>query len=397
MEDYIEKCNKEQQRTGSKTCQAEYELKTLFHDNKDDVNCKYGDGNCTTTTDDDRYGQNTNNGQDPLHGYGRHASLPYPRGQDVSNDNRNRPNRIQPNRIEAYSKVFFKNAQSGMEHPMDDYFKPKTDEDDFLVPHFLNDGELQPLVWREDLTPIDKANCETFVIGLPQKLQTELRTYVEQTSKMLDYAHSILYHQDSSTLRDKPRIFPLHDNTQWTAHQQYLNDDDDQQYFTDMIQLDPANEECFESVLKVLDRGNFQNAVLQSIGTTFDLQSLLVVKIGVTVHSYYNEPPGPDTMSIDTTNSRGVLYKIIIPVHIPNYNDDTNKKSDPLSSSNFIVSDYEDYIDNGPGSIRMHPNVGIVLGGESRYVDVPHCVCVFYNIGPPITVYNIYLFQLTTI
>jgi len=48
----------------------------------------------------------------------------------------------------------------------------------------------------------------------------------------------------------------------------------------DMVWIDPADEECFESVLSVLHRGNF-DVVLDAIGKKIDLDGLMVSGIGL--------------------------------------------------------------------------------------------------------------------
>lgn len=99
----------------------------------------------------------------------------------------------------------------------------------------------------------------------------------------------------------------------------------------------------------MLRRGGFDK-VLDEVGKAFDLDGLMVQGVGAIFLSEYDQT---QNMHVDIPGSRGSFYNIIVPVHIPE-ND----------VSIFKVSDIEDEYQ---GQIRLDPNVGIVLGGESRH------------------------------
>jgi len=114
--------------------------------------------------------------------------------------------------------------------------------------------------------------------------------------------------------------------------------------------LDPADEECFESLLGVLRRGNL-DVVLDQVGKAFDLNGLMVQGVGAIFLSEYQVS---DNMHVDIPTSKGSFYNIIVPVHIPIGH-----------TAKFYVGDQED--EDRMGKVNMDPNVGIVLGGESSH------------------------------
>jgi len=88
---------------------------------------------------------------------------------------------------------------------------------------------------------------------------------------MMDLARNLLYEAEPIE-EGEHKLFKLNDGNEWSAMIQGSWD-------TDMIWLDPANEECFESLLTVLRKGGF-DTVLDKVGKAFDLNSLMIQGIG---------------------------------------------------------------------------------------------------------------------
>mmetsp|Transcript_6437 Transcript_6437/g.13242 ORF Transcript_6437/g.13242 Transcript_6437/m.13242 type:complete len:306 (+) Transcript_6437:193-1110(+) len=154
-------------------------------------------------------------------------------------------------------------------------------------------------------------------------------------------SHLILYREDSLEESDQ-RIYTLDDGEKWTAMVQGSWD-------TDMVWLDPGDESCFESLLGVLRRGGFDK-VLEEVGKTFDLEGLMVQGVGAIFLTEYTKT---ENMHVDIPGSRGSFYNIIVPVHIP--------------AGDVAVFKLSDKEDDFQGKLRLDPNVGVVLGGESRH------------------------------
>lgn len=228
----------------------------------------------------------------------------------------------------------------GREFHMDDFLPPEL-EPDFLIPRHLDVGEMVPVRWRENLQPVDGSEGETFVVGFPPELHDEFAAYVEK-SGMMDVARKILY--DEEALRpEEHRIYTLDDGHKWGAMIQG-------EWNTDMVWLDPADEECFESLLSILRRGGFDK-VLERIGETFDLQGLMVQGIGAIFLTEYEKS---DNMHVDIEGSKGSFYNVIMPVHIPE-----------KEGAKFYISNRGNEAESG--ETNLNPNVGIVLGGESPH------------------------------
>lgn len=257
-------------------------------------------------------------------------------GSSESNDNDSeRPNRVRPT---ALTPIRFRDGH-GREYDLDS-FRPIEDEPDFLIPRKLETGEMVPIRWRENLEPVDGEDGESFVIGFPPKLHEEFLKYVEN-SGMMNVARDILYNE-RPLVPNEHRIYTLDDGKKWGAMIQGS-------WNTDMVWLDPADEECFESLLSVLRRGGFDK-VLDQIGKTFDLNSLMVQGVGAIFLSEYENS---DNMHVDIEGSKGSFYNVIVPVHIPEN-----------ESAKFYVGEADS---DDSGVTNLDPNVGIVLGGESRH------------------------------
>jgi len=83
-----------------------------------------------------------------------------------------------------------------------------------------------------------------------------------------------------------------------------------------MVWIDPADEECFESVLSVLCRGNF-DVVLDAIGTKFDLDRLMVSGIGPIFLSHFEHDPEYKQIHKDLAEAKGTFYNVVVPIYIP--------------------------------------------------------------------------------
>jgi hypothetical protein len=222
------------------------------------------------------------------------------------------------------------------------------EEPDFLVPKHLEPGEMHPIRWREDRSltnlntnhAVDGPDGETFVIGFPPQLHEEFVSYIGNNG-MMRVAHQILY-KEKRLRKGEQRMYVLDDGEKWTAMVQGS-------WKTDMVWLDPGDESSFESLIGVLKRGGF-DVVLDQIGKAFDLNGLMIQGVGAIFLSQYDQPKN---IHVDIEGSRGSFYNIIIPVHIPAGHD-----------AIFMLSDKgDDY----KGQIKLDPDVGIVLGGESRH------------------------------
>ena len=323
MEKYIHDCNAEMEENGTDIyapCSIPFPTTTPFGVDLKDLRKKY-DG-ATESQSGKKYGK----------------PRPAKQAEDSvkRRDINERPDRARPKPL---TPIRFRDEQ-GREYDLDD-FRPATDEPDLLVPRKLEPGEMVPLRWRETLEPVDGDEGETFIVGFPPELHKEFVAYVEKAG-MMGVAKKILYEEEPLEPYEH-RIYTLDDGSKWGAMIQG-------NWNTDMVWLDPADEECFEGLLSVLRRGGFDK-VLDSVGKTFDLSGLMVQGIGAIFLTEYEYS---ENMHVDIVGSKGSFYNVIVPVHIPE-----NQKA------KFYVADYE--AEEGQGITDLDPNVGIVLGGESRH------------------------------
>jgi hypothetical protein len=246
-----------------------------------------------------------------------------------------RPNRVRP---QGFTLRLIDDA--GREYDLDD-FRDAEVEPDFLIPKKLEPGEMMPIRWRDSFLPVDGDEGESFVIGFPPELHQEFLAYVDK-SGMMDVAKKILYEEEELKPHEH-RIYTLDDGHKWGAMIQG-------QWNTDMVWLDPANEECFESLLSILRRGGFDK-VLDQVGKTFDLEGLMVQGVGAIFLSEYENS---ENIHVDIPGSKGSFYNIIVPVHIPKG-----------QSAQFYLTDGGE--EDWKGITTLDPNIGVVLGGESAH------------------------------
>jgi len=339
MEDYIDRCNEQQAKTGSDKCTLPYDLSTPFERSVENQKNKYQEDE---DFDDDHYGQDYD--IDRKFEYDRterdgHGDLLKPPLEGINRlkDNELRPKRVRPNSLKPLKVIL--GDGNGNEFDLNDFYE-FDDEPDFLIPKKLEVGEMEPIRWRDDLSPVDGSDGESFVIGFPPELHEEFKKYVAN-SGMMNIAHQLLY-KDEPLEQGEQRIFTLDDGEKWTAMVQGSWD-------TDMVWLDPGDESCFESLLGILRRGNFDQ-VLEQVGKTFDLDGLMIQGVGAIFLSEYTKT---ENMHVDIPGSRGSFYNIIVPVHIP--------------ADDVAIFKLSDKGDEYQGKVRLDPNVGVVLGGESRH------------------------------
>jgi hypothetical protein len=337
MERHIAACNEEILEGNTGPCKAEYSKETIFHGSIEEVHQKYSGGNSEATESDGGLADSV-----PWKGVLSEKDfgpLPKPlKGINRAKADKHRPNRVRPSELNP-TKVILQDRQ-GNQYDLHEFFYSKEEEPDFLIPKKLEAGQMEPIRWREDFTPIDGPDGESFVIGFPDELHEEFTKYIANNG-MMRVAHKLLY-KDETIKSGEQRIYTLDDGEKWTAMVQGS-------WKNDMIWLDPGDESAFESLLGVLRRGGFDK-VLDSLGKAFDLNSLMVQGVGAI---FISQNKKTDNMHVDIPGSRGSFYNIIVPVHIPDG-----------EVSTFKLSDVGDDI---TGQVKLDPNVGVVLGGESRH------------------------------
>jgi hypothetical protein len=350
MERHIAACNLEKSEGNTGPCKAEYSKATPFHDSIDEVLTKYSGNNEKKGEDE------SDNEEEDFTGISRRdvpwkgilserdfgpIQKPLP-GINRAKADRERPNRVRPSELNP-TKVVLKDRQ-GNQYDLGEYFFSAKEEPDFLIPKNLEAGQMEPIRWREDFTPVDGSDGESFVIGFPKELHEEFTKYISNNG-MMRVAHKILY-KEKEIKPGEQRIYTLDDGEKWTAMVQGS-------WKNDMIWLDPGDESAFESLLGVLRRGGFDK-VLEQVGKAFDLNGLMVQGVGAI---FISQNKKTDNMHVDIPGSRGSFYNIIVPVHIPDG-----------EVSLFKLSDVGDDV---TGQLRLDPNVGVVLGGESRHGTGP--------------------------
>lgn len=374
MEEYILKCNIEKMQGNTGPCKAEFSKSTPFLDDREDVKGKYTgpNGKAVVQEEEDEdedyeeeeetkrnlgggggndfyispstYADMTEEMKKRVNPYYPHDPPAVP-GINRAKDDMERPNRVRPSGLNPVNVIF--EDREGNQITLND-FKDREDEPDFLVPKKLKPGEMHPIRWREDLTPVDGPDGETFVIGFPPELHEEFVKYIEKDG-MMDVARKLLY-EETPLKADEQRLYTLDDGEKWTAMVQG-------NWNTDMVWLDPGDESCFESLLGVLRRGNF-DVVLDQLGKAFDLNSLMIQGVGAI---FLTEYEATENIHVDIEGSRGSFYNIIVPVHIPVDDRAVFKIADRAEDDDGKVDD------EFMGRLDLDPQVGVILGGESRH------------------------------
>lgn len=147
---------------------------------------------------------------------------------------------------------------------------------------------------------------------------------------------------DEPEFTDAHRLYKLDDGMNWGCMPTPWEG-------VDMIWIDPADEECFESLLGVLRRGNF-DTVLEAVGEHLGLESLMVQGIGPIFLSHFDHDPEFNQLHRDLIGVKGSFYNVVVPLYIP-------KGGAPL-----YVEDLERH-----ASLEMRYNVGTLLGAESLH------------------------------
>jgi hypothetical protein len=216
------------------------------------------------------------------------------------------------------------------------------EEESFLIPKYLKAGEMEPIRWRDDLTPVDGEHCEAFVIGLPEKLGMEVKSYMDANG-ILDYARTMIYEERPPERGH--RIYTLNDGRKWASQISG-------KWKTDMVWFDPADEETFESLVTMLKRGGFDQ-VLDSIGQAFDMNGIMIQGIGAIFLSQYEQSKN---MHVDMDGMAGTFFNILFPIHIPE--NDTGK---------LYIGEYYHKEHHSKATVNLRFDNAIVIGGETLH------------------------------
>lgn len=227
------------------------------------------------------------------------------------------------------------------EYNAEDFFSVE-EEESFLIPKYLKSGEMEPIRWRDDLTPVDGEHCKAFVVGLPEELQLEVQSYMGANG-MLEYARTMIYEERPP--QGGHRIYTLNDGRKWASQLT-------SKWKTDMVWFDPADEETFESLVAMLKKGGF-GQVLDSIGRAFDLNGIMIQGIGAIFLSQYEQSKN---MHVDMDGMPGTFFNILFPIHIPE--NDTGK---------LYIGDYYNKERHPKATVNLRYDSAIVIGGETLH------------------------------
>ena len=281
MEDYILKCNAAGHVAGEGPCNVTFSDMGNHGVKLQEVRKKYGNG--TKAADptakkveedgeqDFEEDEETSEDEASDDDEGEEDSEDYGEEDEVENASIERP----PNTAEGgYYDVSDFNSDSDdedtnedievMDASMDHLLVSEKEQPHFLVPRKLEPGQMEPLYWRDNRQRIKDE--EAFVVGLPPQLLKEFTSYMERNG-MIEAAKKMLYGEDENKKKKKKRgedkeekehsLATLDDGRKWGIMRPRWEG-------MDMVWIDPADEECFESLVDVLRKGDF-DIVLEAI------------------------------------------------------------------------------------------------------------------------------------
>jgi hypothetical protein len=262
MQEYIEKCNQEEDQRAAKErrqpqygmheCTYNFSQVTTHGVSMDQVRDKYSD-------DGDEFAfPGTSTGlNDDSEDYDDEEDEDFFDSEDYDDEEEERYMQARRRQNEATQR-----RRRQLEH-IDDGFSffaspqqrycSEQEQPNFLIPKHLEPGQLAPLYFRD--TEARLQDDEAFVVGLPPELLQEFTKYMDNNG-MLETAKKIAYHTERSGKEHE--LVTLKDGRKWgVMHPKWGGND--------MVWIDPGDEECFESLMDVLRKGNF-DVVLETIG-----------------------------------------------------------------------------------------------------------------------------------
>jgi len=257
MEEYIRQCNAEGHVAGNGPCSVQFSNMGNHGNKVQDVKKKYETNNTTglksiedewldeeedveeeLSDDEDNDDDETEEPDEDVDDYYDLSNI---HGIDDSHDDR-------------YAAV--------LPTEKDDQLASAEEQPNFLVPKKLEPGQIEPLYFRDTRERIK--DDEAFVVGLPPQLLKEFTNYMDRNG-MLEKAKEMLYGEDSKKKKKKGKddgekehsLEILKDGQNWGIMRPHWEG-------MDMVWIDPADEECFESMVDVLRKGDF-DIVLDAI------------------------------------------------------------------------------------------------------------------------------------
>ena len=282
MEDYITKCNAEGHVAGKGPCSVKFSDMGNHGVKLTDVRKKYNaDGSLIEYDDDDEEDGTATGAAGEEEGEDTSDDEEYDEDEEeyYEEDVREKSSSSTANDVgggyydfDDYDFGDEEDVQEGsnedievMDESMDHLMLSAEDEPNFLVPRKLEPGQMEPLYWRDTRERLD--DDEAFVVGLPPKLLEEFSSYMERNG-MIAAAKEMLYEEKNNKKKKKKKkgqdegekehaIKTLNDGRTWGIMRPHWEGND-------MVWIDPADEECFESLVDVLRKGDF-DVVLEAI------------------------------------------------------------------------------------------------------------------------------------
>lgn len=278
MEDYIQKCNQEEEERaktegrkpdyGAHECTVPFSDETTHGVKMTEVRDKYGEnGNANGNEKGEKHGATASGKKTirlPIADSDSEDDEEYFDSEDDSEDDEDRARREYfQARHRAVTSERRRREQLKEEEDMEDdfaYFAPPNDrymsekeQPNFLIPQKLGPGQMAPLYFRDTEERLE--DDEAYVIGLPPELLQEFTKYMDNNG-MLETAKKLAYETERSDKEHE--LYTLNDGRKWgVMHPKWSGND--------MVWIDPGDEECFESLMDVLRKGNF-DTVLDAIG-----------------------------------------------------------------------------------------------------------------------------------
>ncbi|KAL7574072.1 hypothetical protein ACA910_015650 [Epithemia clementina (nom. ined.)] len=199
----------------------------------------------------------------------------------------------------------------------------------FVMDGFLEPGQVQPLMWEQNGSPVDP---HVYQVGLPPSLRTELLAFCQRMGLIEMFQQLLLWDQplmvdsqifhafgpspnDNHDQRVEQQLEqppPLQQQQQQQQQQQWVIQRPGSHYHSNVHWIWPGEAASHQSFLQVLSAGGL-DVVLDGIGNALGLDGLVCYQLSFFAVSQ-SDPDEDVYEHYDVTNTNGKAFDMLIPI-----------------------------------------------------------------------------------